>query len=176
MNSYNSPSLGKMEHSRGYNRRKGIQVGNILGDPFALATISIGIVSYKPNHLRLVASTTNKHVQLAWIISTVTLVVAQIEAANKYKDDPSNSLNKFPWWAIVYTLALIVGVFVIVASDTIHTYHVALTAYCAAGMVITTSCANTLIYHESGSREACAAGLILLSIVLVSNLMFRDVL
>ncbi|KAI9904193.1 hypothetical protein N3K66_000722 [Trichothecium roseum] len=136
-----------MEHSRGYNRRKGIQVGNILGDPFALATISIGI--------------------LAWIISTVTLVVAQIEAGNKYKDDPSNSLNKFPWWAIVYTLALIVGVFVIVASDTIHTYHVALTAYCAAGMVITTSCANTLIYHESGSREACAAGLILLSIVLI---------
>jgi SHO1 osmosensor len=40
-----SPSLKKMENSRGYgSRRKGIQMGNILGDPFALATISISMV------------------------------------------------------------------------------------------------------------------------------------
>jgi SHO1 osmosensor len=40
-----SPSLKNMDHSRAsYGRRKGIQMGNILGDPFALATISIAIV------------------------------------------------------------------------------------------------------------------------------------
>ena len=48
--SLHSPSLRKMENSRygGYNNgggRKGISLGNIIGDPFALATISISAVS-----------------------------------------------------------------------------------------------------------------------------------
>ncbi len=44
--SLHSPSLRKMEHSRGqYGSRKGISIGNIIGDPFALATISISAVS-----------------------------------------------------------------------------------------------------------------------------------
>lgn len=38
-----SPSLQKMDYGRA-NRRKGVQMGNVLGDPFALATISIGAV------------------------------------------------------------------------------------------------------------------------------------
>lgn len=38
-----SPSLVKMEHSRAYGRKR-MSLGNILGDPFALATISISIV------------------------------------------------------------------------------------------------------------------------------------
>lgn len=32
-----------MEHSRPYGRR-GLQMGNIIGDPFALATLSVGMV------------------------------------------------------------------------------------------------------------------------------------
>ena len=44
--SLGSPSLRKMDHSRGqYGRRNGISIGNIIGDPFALATISISAVS-----------------------------------------------------------------------------------------------------------------------------------
>jgi SHO1 osmosensor len=43
--SLHSPSLRKMEHSRvQYGSRKGISMGNIIGDPFALATISISVV------------------------------------------------------------------------------------------------------------------------------------
>jgi len=43
--SLHSPSLRKMEHSRvQYSSRKGISMGNIIGDPFALATISISLV------------------------------------------------------------------------------------------------------------------------------------
>lgn len=42
--SLHSPSLRKMEYNR-QNRRRGIDIGNIIGDPFALATISISAVS-----------------------------------------------------------------------------------------------------------------------------------
>lgn len=36
------------QSSRMYGRRKGIQMANILGDPFALATISIALVRFVP--------------------------------------------------------------------------------------------------------------------------------
>lgn len=38
-----SPSIRKMESGFGSNQRK-FEIGRIIGDPFALATISIGIV------------------------------------------------------------------------------------------------------------------------------------
>lgn len=43
--SLHSPSLRKMEHSRAQYGRKSVSLGNIIGDPFALATISISMVS-----------------------------------------------------------------------------------------------------------------------------------
>lgn len=44
--SLHSPSLRKMDQSRmGYGGRGGIKLGNIIGDPFALATLSIALVS-----------------------------------------------------------------------------------------------------------------------------------
>lgn len=44
--SLHSPSLRKMENSRQYGRRGAtVNMGNIVGDPFALATISISAVS-----------------------------------------------------------------------------------------------------------------------------------
>ena len=43
--SLHSPSLRKMENSRYASGRRGISIGNIIGDPFALATISISAVS-----------------------------------------------------------------------------------------------------------------------------------
>jgi SHO1 osmosensor len=43
--SLGSPSLRKMENGHGYGQRSTFSVGRIIGDPFALATISIGIVS-----------------------------------------------------------------------------------------------------------------------------------
>ncbi|KAF4124426.1 hypothetical protein GMORB2_5092 [Geosmithia morbida] len=129
-----------MNQSRGYGgRRKGIQMGNILGDPFALATISISA--------------------LAWIIAFIGFIVSAVEA----EDDPG--FNNFPWWSVIYSLLLNIFVFVIVASDTIHTYHVALTGYCSAGIVLTSVAIHALIYQQSGARQAAAAGFVLIAII-----------
>jgi len=62
-------------------------------------------------------------------------------------------------------LCCIVGVFVVIASDTTETYHVAIVGYLACGLVLTSSSVNSLIYSSNGAKEATAAGHILLSMV-----------
>jgi SHO1 osmosensor len=62
----------------------------------------------------------------------------------------------------------IIGVFVVIASNTIQTYHVAVVGFLAAGLVLTTSSVNALVYSSEGAKEAAAAGHILLSMVAVS--------
>ncbi|ROW10554.1 hypothetical protein VMCG_02008 [Cytospora schulzeri] len=136
--SLHSPSLRKMENNRQY-RRRGIQVGNIIGDPFALATISISA--------------------LAWVISFIASIIAQIQTGD--------SFPTYTWWTIVYYFFIVPGVFVVVASDTAQTYHVALVGYLACGLVLTTSSVNSLVYSANGAKEAASAGFILLSMVTI---------
>lgn len=66
-------------------------------------------------------------------------------------------------------LMCIVAVFVTVATDSVHTYHVALVGLLSAGLVFTTSSVNSLIYYSDAAKEAAAAGFILLSMVSVSG-------
>ncbi|KAK5991231.1 High osmolarity signaling protein SHO1 [Cladobotryum mycophilum] len=129
-----------MDHSNPY-RRRGVQLGNILGDPFALATTSIAM--------------------LAWLITLVSCIISQLQETTE------NPFPKFAWWAVIYSFFLIIGIFVVVASDSIQTYHVAITGYLAGAMVLTTSSVNSLVYSKSGAREASAAGFILLSMVVL---------
>ncbi|KFH42196.1 High osmolarity signaling protein-like protein [Hapsidospora chrysogenum ATCC 11550] len=130
-----------MENSRGYgSRRKGIQMGNILGDPFALATISISM--------------------LAWVIAFISFIVSAVQEVSD-----EERVNKFGWWSGVYALLLNIIVFVVVASDTIHTYHVAISSYCAVGLVLSSIAIQNLIYWPIGSRQASAAGFVLLAII-----------
>ncbi|KAI2635003.1 hypothetical protein GGS26DRAFT_535001 [Hypomontagnella submonticulosa] len=137
--SLHSPSLRKMEHSRASYGRKGINMANIIGDPFALATISIAM--------------------LAWVISFISSIIAQVQST------PRNGFPPYSWFAIVLMLPLIAGIFVVVASDSIQTYHVALVGYLACGLVATTSSVNALVYFPEGARQAASAGFILLSMV-----------
>lgn len=124
-----------------YGRRRGIQMANILGDPFALATISIAM--------------------LAWCITFVACIIGRIQQT---VDKP---FPTFAWWGCIYSLLLIIGVFVVIGSDSIHTYHVAMTGYLAAGIVLVSSGINSLLYSKSGAREAASAGFILLAMVVV---------
>jgi len=78
----------------------------------------------------------------------------------------------YTYWALVFYIAVIIGVFVVVASDSIQTYHVALVGYLGCGLVLSTSAVNGLIHTSQGAKEASAAGFILLSMVTVRERRF----
>ncbi|KAI4722309.1 high osmolarity signaling protein sho1 [Aureobasidium sp. EXF-10727] len=138
--SLGSPSSQKMEASRRdmYSSRKPrFSCGQIIGDPFALATSSIAII--------------------AWLIAFVASVISKIHG----------QYPNYSWWALVYMFFCIIGVLVTVASDSVFTYHVAIVGFLAAGLVFTTSSVNSLVYSSDGAHEAAAAGFILLSMVAI---------
>ncbi|KAL1296725.1 hypothetical protein AAFC00_000195 [Neodothiora populina] len=120
-----------------YGSRKRFNMGNIAGDPFALATVSIAII--------------------AWVIAFVSSIIAQLHS----------SYPNYSWWAVAYMFFCILGVSITVASDSILTYHVAIVGFLAAGLVFTTSSVNSLVYSSDGAHEAAAAGFILLSMVAI---------
>jgi SHO1 osmosensor len=97
--------------------------------------------------------------QLAWIISFFASVFAQIQSKGDFPE--------YTWWAVVFYFFLVIGIFIVVASDTTQTYHVAVVGYLAVGLVLSTSSVNALVYSSVAAREAASAGFILLSMVTV---------
>ncbi|CAO2654086.1 Nn.00g108190.m01.CDS01 [Neocucurbitaria sp. VM-36] len=126
-----------MENGHGYGQRSTFSMGRIIGDPFALATISISI--------------------LAWVIAFVSSIISAIRGG----------FPNFAWWTLVFMFFCIAGVFVTVASDAERTYHVAIVGFLAAGLVFTTSSVNSLVYSPVAPFEAAAAGYILLSMIAI---------
>ena len=141
-----------------------MSMDNILGDPFALATVSIATVSQDISisvPYGFGPSADDLLPQLAWLIAFLGSVIATAA----HLSDP---FPNYSWFAIAYMLCCIVGVFVVIASDTTQTYHVAIVGFLACGLVLTSSTVNSLIYSSNGAKEATAAGHILLSMVNVS--------
>lgn len=171
-----------MEGSRAQYGRKGINIGNLIGDPFALATISIAAVGAppaalgahrpaspaagqrprRPGFLCVVEANEDNH-QLAWVISFFASIFGQVQTGT------SSGFPTYTWWTIIFYLFLLVGIFVVVASDTAQTYHVAIVGYLACGLVLATSSVNGLVYSSNGAKEAAAAGFILLSMITVRD-------
>ncbi|KAG0128999.1 hypothetical protein HOY82DRAFT_488776 [Tuber indicum] len=115
-----------------------LDFGNIIGDPFALSTISIAIIG--------------------WLVGFVSQAIADADKAIP-------NFPKFAWWSIVYVFFCIIGVIIVILMDSVHKYQLALVGYLSAGMVFTCSAANTLVYTDRGTMQAAGAGHIILSIV-----------
>lgn len=134
-----SPSLKKPIHPSKMNspRRTKASIANVVGDPFALATISIGF--------------------LAWLIAFIASIIANI----------NNPYPKYAWWTIAYMLCCIIGTTVVFAANATDHYAIAVVGYLAAGLVMTTSAVSTLVYQSAGTLQAAAAGFILLSMITI---------
>ena len=102
---------------------------------------------------------TDDGAQAGWLIALVSSIIA----------DLGQEYPNYSWWALAYMFCVIIGVILAVGFNAVHTYHVAIVGFLAAGMVFTTSSVNSLIYWSTGSKEAAAAGFILLSMVSVSQ-------
>lgn len=127
-----------MSRGRSYGGSSRADFGNIIGDPFALSTISIAIIG--------------------WLVGFVSQMIADA-------DRTIGNFPKFAWWSIVYVLFCIIGVIIVVLMDSAHKYQMAIVGYLSAGMVFTCSAANTLVYTDRGTMQAAGAGHIILSIV-----------
>ena len=92
--------------------RKRFAFSNIVGDPFALATISIAIV----RNSTLQSSNALTTRQLAWLIAFVSSIITAIN---------TDEFPTFAWWTIVYTFLCIFGIAIIVGNDSVYNYHVA---------------------------------------------------
>lgn len=89
----------------------------------------------------------------------IASIIARIQTGDNFPT--------YTWWTIIYYFFIVPGVFIVVASDTAQTYHVALVGYLACGLVLATSSVNTLVYSANAAKEAASAGYILLSMVTV---------
>ncbi|KAL6705673.1 Transmembrane osmosensor [Coniothyrium glycines] len=120
-----------------YGQRASFSMGRIVGNPFALATISSSI--------------------LAWLIAFIGSIISAIRGG----------FPNFAWWTLVFMFFCIVGITVTVASDVERTYHVAIVGFLAAGLVFTSSSVNSLVYSSAAPLQAAAAGYILLSMIAI---------
>lgn len=85
-------------------------------------------------------------------------------------DEGFGSVNHFTWWSVMYSLVLNVIVFCVVASDTVHTYHVAVTGYSAVGVALNSFGLQFNIFRSNPAQQAVATGLVLLAIMQVGFL------
>ena len=86
---------------------------------------------------------------------------------SKLNDFERHPFPNFAWWSIAYYFLCIIGIVVCVAFDATVNYAVAICAFMAYGLFLSTSAIDNTIWDPFGPHEAAAAGFILLSVVSV---------
>ncbi|KAK9333671.1 hypothetical protein V1520DRAFT_331409 [Lipomyces starkeyi] len=110
-------------------------VGLLVGDPFALATISVATIG--------------------WFISLAASIAS----------DVAGPYPQFSWWGVAYEFLVICGVIYVIGANAVEPYRVAMVGFTAAALVYTTNSTNNLVYTGRAADAAAAAGNILLSII-----------
>jgi SHO1 osmosensor len=162
-----------MESGYGHNGRSSFSVGRIIGDPFALATISIGFVSipHRSHETLLTSSCTacldyclceQHNIRHSRRLSQLCVVDAGFHAVFHCRRDrhcrfgcgKNLSCGGKCWrCGTIIQSALLTRVQIV--------------GFLAAGLVFTTSSVNSLVYSSVAAFEAAAAGFILLSMIAV---------
>lgn len=107
----------------------------IIGDPFALSTISIAVIG--------------------WIIALGGSIA--VDVAGKFPT--------LTWWGIVFELLVILLVIYVVGAAAIGPYRVALVGFLAMATIYVTNSTNNFVWTGTPASGAVAAGHILLSII-----------
>ncbi|KAK9370907.1 hypothetical protein V1509DRAFT_559734 [Lipomyces kononenkoae] len=123
-----------MERTEYYSPRR-FDIGLLIGDPFALATISVATIG--------------------WFIALAASIAADV-------DGP---YPQFSWWGIAYQFLVICSIVYVIGANAIEPYRVAVVGFTAAALVYTTNSTNNLVYTGRAADGAAAAGNILLSII-----------
>jgi hypothetical protein len=126
---------------------------NILRDPFALATTLVSVV--REICSQAMTKLTSK---IAWIIVFISSVVYAMQ-----RDVPM--YPPYCWFCLAFMFCLISAILVVVLSNTVHVYRLAIVGFLAAGLILATSSVNNLIYTSKIASELAAAGFIVLSAV-----------
>jgi hypothetical protein len=174
MPSYRSPSLRKMENGYSQRSSSGFSAGRIIGDPFALATISIGLVSecaVRP--FNVLGGNANEADSLPGSSPSSALYYQPFMVTSQTSHGglsctcyfaSSASLSPLPLTPSGLTMSQYVEVS---HPADAPAYSPQITSFLAAGMVFTTSSVNSLVYSPVPAFEAAAAGYILLSMIAV---------
>ncbi|AQZ10866.1 SHO1 (YER118C) [Zygosaccharomyces parabailii] len=111
-------------------------LNNLLSDPFALSTISIGILSWC--------------IAIAGCIATAS---------------GSDNFPRFTWWGIAYQFLILFMLVTFYCYDIVDYYKNFITGATAVSFVYNTNSATILVYGDGSRKAAASAGVILLSIV-----------
>ncbi|KAL3235019.1 High osmolarity signaling protein SHO1 [Nakaseomyces bracarensis] len=126
---------GKINNPRTRGAIRNVGFRNLIGDPFAISSILIGLIS--------------------WIIALGGCISVQVD----------QQFPRFTWWGIAFQLLLIVLLIVFYIYDLVDYYRSFLTAAIGVAFVYTTNSANYFIYGAGNQKAAASAGVVLLSMV-----------
>lgn len=112
------------------------EMKNLLGDPFALSTISIAFIS--------------------WIITLGGAAASESD---------NETFPRFTWWGIAFQFVIIVALFLFYTFDLIDYYRTFLIGSISICFVYNTNSTTILVYSNGSRKAAASAGVILLSIV-----------